>query len=220
MLTVTLSLTGLAPNSVHPFHIYEGSCGTQGRVVYPLQTVVANAYGTATVTSTVPNVTQGIPASGWFINVHNGPGLSPADQFLPIVCGVVSNAHAATGAVQVVSVPMNIAPMVSTGEPTQGMAHLTLSGETLTVQLTMSGLVPNSSHPAHIHSGSCAQQGPVVYPLTTMVADAAGNARATTIIKHVSAIPSHGWYIHVHRGPGLSTQTDFDPIACGNVIVG
>ena len=218
-LTVKLSLTGLAPNSTHPSHIHAGSCGTEGPVVYTLRNVVADVYGNGTATSTVPRVTTGIPAKGWFIEVHNGPGLSPADQFLPIACGDVTNANTSTTAIQSVSVAMNTAPSASTGESAQGTAQLTISGRTLTVKLTMSGLAPNIPHPAHIHSGSCAKQGPVIYPLTNVVADASGNARVTTTIKNVSSIPSSGWFVNVHHGPGLSNQTEYDPIACGDVIV-
>jgi CHRD domain len=219
-LTVKLSLVGLAPKSIHPAHIHTGSCSNQGAVVHPLQNVGADDHGMATVTSTVPNVMQGIPASGWYVNVHNGPGLSMADQFLPIVCGDVSNSSTSTTAAQSLHVMLTAAPSASTGQSAQGRAQLTLSGRTLTVKLTISGLAPNSVHPAHIHAGSCESQGAVVYPLTNVTADASGNATVTTTIPNVSSIPGSGWYVNVHRGPGLSTQTEFDPIACGNVTVG
>ena len=219
-LTVKLSLVGLAPKSIHPAHIHTGSCSKQGAVVHPLQNVVADEHGIASVTSTIPNVMQGIPASGWYVNVHNGPGLSTTDQFLPIVCGDVSNSSTSTTAAQSANVPLSAAPNASAGQSAQGTAQLTLSGGTLTVKLTLSGLTPNSVHPAHIHTGSCENQGTVVYPLTNVTADASGNATVTTTIPNVSSIPSSGWYVNVHRGPGLSTQTEFDPIACGNVTVG
>jgi CHRD domain len=218
-LTVKLSLTGLAPNSTHPSHIHAGSCNAEGKIVYPLRNVVADVYGNGTATSTVPHVTTGIPAKGWSIEVHNGPGLAPADQSLPLVCADVTNANTSTTAIQSVRVALNTAPPASTGESAQGTAQLTLSGRTLTVKLTMSGLAPNIPHPAHIHSGSCAKQGPVIYPLTNVVADASGNARVTTTIKNVSSIPSSGWIVNVHYGPGLSNQTEYDPIACGDVMV-
>jgi hypothetical protein len=219
-LTVKLSLVGLAPKSIHPAHIHTGSCSNQGAVVHPLQNVVADEHGTASVTSTIPNLMQGIPASGWYVNVHNGPGLSTADQFLPIVCGDVSNSRTSTTAPQSVNVTLNAAPSASTGQSAQGTAQLTLSGGTLTIKLTISGLAPNSVHPAHIHAGSCESQGAVVYPLSTVMADASGNATVTTTVPHVSSIPSSSWYVNVHRGPGLSTQTEFDPVACGNIMVG
>jgi hypothetical protein len=75
-------------------------------------------------------------------------------------------------------------------------------------------------HAAHIHAGSCESQGAVVHPLTTVAADASGNANVTTTIDNVSSIPSSGWYVNVHHSTDLSTQTGFNPIACGNVTVG
>jgi len=219
MLTVKIALVGLAPSSIHPSHIHAGSCSNQGSVIHPLQNIVADAHGVATATTMV-SVPQGIPANGWYVNVHNGPGLSPSDQFLPIVCGDVSNSNTSTTAAQSVHVTLTSAPGASTGEAVSGMAQLSLSGKTLTVKLTLSGLEPNSAHAAHIHSGSCESQGAVVYPLTPVKADATGNASVTITINNVSSIPSSGWYVNVHHSTALATQTGFDPIACGNVTVG
>jgi hypothetical protein len=219
-LTVKITLSGLAPSSTHPSHIHTGSCSNQGAVVHPLQNIVADATGNATVTSTISNVTNGIPASGWYVNVHNGPGLSPDEQFLPIVCGDVANSSTSTSAAQSVQVPLTAAPGASKGQAASGKAQLSLSGTTLTVTVTLSGLEPNSTHAAHIHKGSCESQGAVVYPLDNVVADASGNANVKTTVNNVSTIPSTGWYVNVHRATALSTQTGFDPIACGNVTQG
>ncbi len=218
-LAVKLTLVGLAPDSTHPAHIHAGSCSNQGKIVYPLQNVVADAHGTATTTSTVDNV-MNIPATGWYLNVHNGPGLTTDDEFLPIVCGDIVSSNTTITAAQSIQVTMNAAPPASVGQSATGTAQLTLSGGTLTVKLTVNKLAPNSTHAAHIHSGSCASQGPVLYPLMTLTADASGNASTTTTIPNVSAIPSSGWYVNVHRTTALSTQTGFDPVACGDVTPG
>ena len=215
MLTAKFSLVGLAPKSTHPAHIHAGSCKNQGNVVYPLPNVVADAHGVATMSGSI-SLPTGIPATGFYVNVHNGPGLSTNDQFLPIVCGDISNPnHANT-----VQVTMQGAPPASAGETVSGTAHLSLSGNTLTVTLMLSGLEPNSSHAAHIHLGSCESQGPVKYPLKTVTADASGKATVTTVIPDVASIPSTGWYVNVHHSTALTTQTGFDPIACGNVVLG
>ena len=218
-LTVKISLIGLAPNSTHPAHIHSGSCANQGAVVYPLQNVVADAHGVGTSTTTIKNVTK-LQASGWYLNVHNGPTLSPSDQFLPIVCNDLTFTTATPASSLSLQVPLNTAPPASAGETVSGTAQLALAGSTLTVKLTLSGLEPNSKHAAHIHAGSCESQGAVVYPLTPVVADASGNANMTTTIANVSSIPSSGWYVNVHHSTDLSTQTGFDPIACGNVTGG
>jgi hypothetical protein len=218
-LMVKISLIGLAPNSTHPAYIHRGSCSKQGLIVYPLQNVVADARGVGTSTTTINKVTN-VPATGWYLNIHNGPGLSSSDQFLPIVCSDISLTHVSPASPLALKIPLNSAPHASAGESVNGMAQLTLSGKTLTVRLIVSGLEPNSSHEAHIHSGSCASQGPVVYPLQTVTADASGHASVTTTIKNVTSIPSSGWYVHLHHSTALSTQTGFDPIACGDVKVG
>jgi hypothetical protein len=52
--------------------------------VYALQSVIADASGAATATSTIP-AAYSIPASGWYVNVHHGPdftqpGYAPSDS--------------------------------------------------------------------------------------------------------------------------------------------
>jgi len=257
---VKISLIGLAPSSTHPANINSGSCVKQGAVVYPLQNVVADARGVGTSTTAIKNVTK-IPASGWYINVHNGPNLAPSDQFLPIVCSNLTLTTVSPTSSLSLQVPLNTAPPASAGETVSGMAQLTLAGSKLAVKLTLSGLEPKSMHAAHIHAGSCESQGAVVYPLKTVVSDALGKANVTTTIANVSSIPSihagscesqgavvyplktvvsdalgkanvtttianvssipsSGWYVNVHHSTDISTQTGFDPIACGNVMVG
>ena len=109
-LTVKVSLIGLTPSSMHPAHIHTGSCANQGNVIYPLTTVVADAHGVATSTTVVKDIMNGIPATGWYVYVHNGPGLSTNDQFLPIVCGDVTNSNTSTSAAQSVHIMLQSAP--------------------------------------------------------------------------------------------------------------
>ena len=208
-LTVAITLTGLAPNSTHPAHIHGvGNCSSNSPVIYPLKNVVANAGGTASVTSTVDGVTS-IPASGWYVNVHNGPALTPPDQFSPVACGEVKGgSNEATVPLQQGSGPSQAA---------SGTADVSFANGQLTVQITMSGLAPNSAHAAHIHVGSCTNQGAVVHPLTNVTADGNGNATSSTTVAGVTSIPSGQWYVNVHGSTDLNTQTGFDPIACGSV---
>lgn len=220
-LTVQVKLTGLAPNSIHPVHIDQGNCadndGGHDRTLYPLMNAVADAHGVATLTSTV-NAPNGIPAKNWYLDVHNGPGMSTSDQSLSIVCGDIVNHDTSLRSTQSAQVVLQ-SPAGDKSQHVSGNATLTLTGHTLTVQLTLTGLEPKSQHMVHIHSGSCASQGAVIYPLTLVKADALGNSTTTTTIQNVSAIPASGWYINVHYGTDLSTQTGFDPISCGDVTV-
>jgi hypothetical protein len=50
-------------------------------------------------------------------------------------------------------------------------------------------------------------------------ANAQGKATITTAVQNVLVIPVHGWYINIHRSKDLSTQTGFDPVACGDVVL-
>lgn len=76
----------------------------------------------------------------------------------------------------------------------------------------ITGLVPNSVHPTHIHQGSsCASMGPVIYPLPDLHADSTGAVTTQTTI-HASSIPAAGWYINIHQGMGSDA-----PISCGLV---
>ena len=218
-LTVKISLVGLAPSSTHPAQIYSDSCAKQGGVLYTLNNVLANAVGVGSSTTVIKNV-KTAPANGSNLTVHNGPGLAPAVELLPIVCSDLSYNHIAPASALSAQIPLDTAPASSPSETARGMAQLTLSGTTLTVKLTLSGLQPGSSHAAHIHAGSCESEGAIIYTLSNVVADAAGKSISTTTIKNVSSIPGTGWYVNVHYSTNLATQTGFNPIACGNVIPG
>ncbi len=213
-LMVKFSVIGLISNSTHPTEIDSGSCNHEGKVLYPLHNIHVGISGSATVISIVQNVEQGIPATGWNLSIHNGPQLASADEALAISCSDVSN----TSLAHTLEVNMNTSP--GKDQSASGMALLTLSGETLTVKLTMSGLEPNSAHAFHIHSGSCLDQGIVLYPLPDVMADASGKVNLTTVIDAVSSIPSSGWYVNVHYSTDLSTKTGQDGLVCGNIIPG
>lgn len=218
-LTVTITISGLAPNSTHPAHIHKGSCETSDDgVLYPLNAVVADNGGVSTSKTTIQQVEDGIPASGWFINVHNGPTLSPDIQKTPIGCGDIINFNTSTSTNQ--SVDLALGPTKAPNQAANGVATLSLTNKQLVVTVTVSGLAPGSTHQAHIHQGSCLSQGPVVHPLTPIVADHKGNGTSKTTIPNVSSIPTN-WYVNVHLAAtpaDLGTQTGFDPLACGNVV--
>ena len=189
-LTVTLQLTGLAQKSTHPAHIHLGDCNVMGPVKYMLNNVVADAAGVGTSTTVIKGVNEGILARGWSINVHNGPGLTPADQFTPIACGNVFNPDKEH------SLKVQLGVTSAANEAAIGVSLLTLKNHTLTVLVAVRGLVPGSVHADHIHAGTCERQFPgnVVYMLKNLVADKHGNASAVTVIKNVQRIPERAWY--------------------------
>jgi hypothetical protein len=219
-LTVELRLTGLAPNSVHPAHIHSGLCERQGPVAYPLNSVQADGHGVADTVTAIPAIREGgIPDAAWYVNVHNGPNLTPEAQFEPIVCGDVANpGRGAHVAVQLQQGPPPASPPGSPDQSASGTAQLAIRGGALSVMLDVTGLEPSSSHAVHIHLGSCASQGAVVHALPGLTADARGHATLTATVNNVSSIPTGTWYVNVHRTTAVTAgQTDFDPILCGDV---
>jgi len=276
-LIVTVILTGLAPGSTHPDAIHNGTNGgcstpTHGDVIYGLNPVTADSTGKGTSVTTVQNVPMGIPAQGWYIDVHNGPQLADDRQQERIACANIINANAlisapppttstsstTTNQTKISKIPSTTHGVISTENPpappsdTSIPSSITNSNQVINVSLgtsadnnqsvTVGGvelsihnrrgnpslvvkiflfrLAPNSKHVAHIHSGSCEGQGPVVHALNPVRADSVGFGTSTTTLSDVSSIPDTGWYVNVHRAAtmdALSDQTGFDPLACGNI---
>ena len=84
--TVTIKLTGMAPNSSHISHVHTGACAKPGGIAYALQQVIADSSGAATATSTVA-VDYSVPAGGWYVNVHHGPDLTAPANGPSVSCG-------------------------------------------------------------------------------------------------------------------------------------
>jgi hypothetical protein len=165
----------------------------------------------------IPEVTNGVPVSGWALVIHNGPDLTDADQVVPIACVTIRNPYVR----QVLHADLN--PTMAADQNVSGEAKLSITHGHLTVMVVVHGLVPGSVHMEHIHSGTCAHQGTVLYSLQNLIADTHGTATATTIIPRITQIPTQGWYVNIHRGAvltdshGTINSPNFDPIACGNV---
>jgi hypothetical protein len=83
---VSISLTGLAPNSSHMSHVHLGSCAMQGKIAYALIQVVADSSGKATATSTVAD-DYSLARTGWYVNVHLGENLNEAEYLPSVSCG-------------------------------------------------------------------------------------------------------------------------------------
>jgi hypothetical protein len=221
-LTVTLSATGLVPANPGAYHsgpyaatLNTGSCMQPGNVAHQLTAITADKYGAGSSTTTIKGVAGGIPARGFYLAL-NAPAAAN-QQGAMLGCATIINPTPSTTEKQTVKAWLHGMPQGHGGKGAYGAAHLSLSGTTLTVKVFLGGLVPGSKHDAHIHSGSCEKQGPVVYNLETIVADADGRAQVATTIKDVESIPGT-WYINVHSGTDLTTQAGFQPVSCGNVF--
>jgi hypothetical protein len=219
VLAVTLHLTGLTPLSSHPAHIYQASsCQVGGPMLFALHPVVADATGVGTSTTDIS--TNGIPRAGWIVNVQNGPGLASTAQSLPIACVAIHN-YARIHGLLVLRYILD--PTTAADQHASGQAWLSVTKHQLTIKVVVHGLVPGSVHMEHIHLGTCAHQGQVVYMLKNLVADRGGTATTTTIVNGVTQIPAQGWYLNVHRSAVLTSangainSTNFDPVACGTI---
>jgi len=104
--------------------------------------------------------------------------------------------------------------MMTTG----GLGWVTPDRDHLIVTLLVWGLAPGSAHSNHIYAGSCQNEGAIVYPLADLVADATGNATATTIVPaDMSMMGMMAHYVNVHAGI-LGTSAAAAPgITCGNI---
>ena len=102
ILVVTLSLTGLRPDSVHLSHIRQGNCASMGPIVYPLNDVIADGHGNASTTTAIGEVAMGIPVSGWYIKVYQ----ATSAQMVPHYCGHIANPSANTKHIQIIKVQL------------------------------------------------------------------------------------------------------------------
>ncbi len=91
-LAVSVNASGVTPGP-HAAHIHLGSCMSQGPDKYMLRNLVANRQGRIVHAVRVfTNVTTPIPASGWYLNIHQGnsgdilSGGQPTIFFRPLIC--------------------------------------------------------------------------------------------------------------------------------------
>ena len=97
-ISVTVNASGVTPGP-HAAHIHVGSCQSQGSVQYMLADFIANPDGQIVhETRTVTDVTSPLPATGWYLNLHQGDmnnilsNGSPTINFRPLLCGdIVTN---------------------------------------------------------------------------------------------------------------------------------
>lgn len=91
-ISVTVNASGLTPGA-HAAHIHDGTCMSQGPVQYMLMDFIANGQGQImNQTRTVTGVTSPVPATGWYLNLHQGNSNNilangqPTINFRPLLC--------------------------------------------------------------------------------------------------------------------------------------
>jgi hypothetical protein len=95
------------------------------------------------------------------------------------------------------------------GSGQSGTATLTPVGESQTTVVIELSNPPADPQPAHVHSGTCAELGDVVYPLTNVE----GGASETTLDVALTELQSGGLAINAHE----SEANIQNYIACGEI---
>jgi Cu/Zn superoxide dismutase len=102
---------------------------------------------------------------------------------------------------------VNLEAQNNSGET--GTATLTQTGADVTVVISLKG-APASAQPAHIHTGTCANLGGVVYPLTSVT-----GGKSTTVVKNLTIDKLLGspFAINVHESAANLGKY----VACGAI---
>jgi hypothetical protein len=218
-LQARVDVFGLTPGSSHQVSI-DGPAGHP--VQFPVLT--ANSAGQADTTLTSVDRVARLPhASRFVIRLGDAAGDPLAAE--PIAESSVLPARPGPGAVFSFHAVTFDTNGVSLGRPA-GRARITYdaSAGTLAVTVTASGLNPGP-HAAHIHLGSCQDQGAVKYMLADFVADANGDIiNQTRVVTGVTSVPGPGnWYLNLHQGGmnqilanGVPTLS-FRPMLCTDI---
>jgi hypothetical protein len=175
----------------------------EGRLGHPVwfSVLTANAVGQADATLTSVDSARLLPPQSRFvIRLGNSAGdplaAEPIAETGVLPVGPVPGAAFALRAVTVDTDGVSLGPPAG-----QATISYNASAQTLTVTLTAAGLTPGP-HAAHIHLGSCLNQGPVKYMMADFVADANGAiVDQTRVVTGVTGVPGPGnWYLNLHQG--------------------
>jgi ABC-type glycerol-3-phosphate transport system substrate-binding protein len=99
-----------------------------------------------------------------------------------------------------------------------GTITVTTTPTSLTVELKITGLQGGSIHVSHIHIGGCAARGSIKYALNPVIADDQGTADTKSTVKASYPPKSGSWYVVVHVGPDMATNTNSRYLLCGNLF--
>ncbi len=217
-LALALDVLGLTPGSKHEVALSTGRCNAVagGSAVHAVQ-----AQGTGELQASF-QVSRHQSANAGSVSLllgtptSSGGGQNPNR---PVAC--VNIPTPLQGSVQ-----LALRSMLGWGSQLAGSFTVTYdaAAQSLTVDVSARGFVPGSSHAAHIHAGSCQQQGAVLYMLPDLVADASGDIHATRTVTGVaSPPPATGWYLNIHLGnsnqilSGGNPTLAFQPLLCAAV---
>jgi Cu/Zn superoxide dismutase len=204
-LEARLAVYGLTPGSSHNASI-DGPNSTPLRPEVRFPAFTADSMGRASVTLTAASSTGALVSGSRFV-IYLGSYASNAARNLPAEEQIASSGMLPASPQGVLSGlhPRSFGATGGYQGRLHGWAKIAYSPNTqaLSVTVTAYGLAPGA-HAAHIHLGSCQQQGAVKYMLMDFQANSDGNIiNQTRTIKPVAPAPPHtGWYLNLHLGNG------------------
>jgi len=225
-LEARLAVYGLTPGSSHNASI-DGPKSTPLTPEVRFPAFTADSMGRANVTLTATSST-GALISGSRFSIRLGSYAGNAAKNLPAEELIASSGALPASPQDVLSGlhPRSFGATGSYQGRLHGWAKIAYSPntQTLSVTVTAYGLAPGA-HAAHVHLGSCQQQGAVKYMLMDFQANSDGSIiNQTRTVKPVTPAPPHtGWYLNLHLGSGGDILAkgmptlNFRPELCGDV---
>ena len=140
-------------------------------------------------------------------------------RYLVVIAGVlaVSACGGGSAATPPPSTGIDFTMKAQNGSGVSGTGQIVKAAGSFTVTIQLTGMMPNSSHISHLHTGTCGAPGGIAYALQQVIADSTGAATATTTVPAVYTVPGSGWYVNVHHGPDF-TDADYAPSdSCGDL---
>lgn len=111
----------------------------------------------------------------------------------------------ATGGAQTIT----LSPKGNSG--ISGTAEFSAAGsDSVQVKVSLKGIEQGKEYPTHIHHGSCAAEGPVAQPLTSVTGMADSTGTSTTTVAHSLFMPDSTYFVQSHLPDGT-------PAACGDI---
>ena len=217
-LTVGVTGFGFTPGSSHLVRLLDGN----GHTLAQFSTLTATGVG-QTDQMLLSTFTGTIPAGSHLV-IYNGTMAKPGTPGGEIIAQTAQFSGIPAGALPLTAIETN-PHGTSLGTPA-GTASITYSpsAKTLTVTVNATGVSPGN-HAAHIHTGSCQNQGGVLYMLMDFTANSSGQImnQTRTVTGVTSPIPANAWYLNLHQGTSNNILKNgapsifFRPLLCQNI---
>jgi CHRD domain len=215
---VSLIAYGFTPGSRH-----EVAVSVAGNVI-PVGTLTANPVGSVNWSAALATVSGALAGRG--VQMDTSGNTSASFHLVVLNAGQGTPVIAQTPAIPGFGRYPILAVEPGQGVITPGSATIVYNpgAKTITVTVNSAGFTPGA-HAAHIHVGSCQQQGPIAYMLKDFTAGSRGViSNETRVITGVTAAKlSGGWYLNLHQGNSGNILSNgqptiyFRPLECANI---